>query len=152
MPFRTIPKAIFVAVAGDTVYVRGGTYTYTGSATAVTLPSKTGASATSRCYLISYPGERALLDFSAMTGTSADGLKINGSYWYLKGLDLKGAPHNGLKISGGSYNIVEFCTSFENRNTGVQLAAGASYNRFINCDSYNNRDAGDGNADGFSPK
>jgi len=152
LPFRTIPKVISVAVSGDTIYVRGGTYTYTGSATAVILPSKMGASASSRCCLISYPGERALLDFSAMTGTSADGLKINGSYWYLKGLDLKGAPHNGLKISGGNYNVVEFCTSFENRNTGVQLAAGASYNRFINCDSYNNRDAGDGNADGFSPK
>jgi hypothetical protein len=88
-----------------------------------------------------------------MTGTSADGMKINGSYYYIKGLDFKGAPHNGLKISGGNYNIVEFCTSFENRNTGVQLSTGASYNRFINCDSYYNYDApSGGNADGFSPK
>jgi hypothetical protein len=151
-PFRTITKAITVAVAGDTIYIRGGVYVYSGSSTAITLPQKEEASAVNRCYLISYPGEHALLDFSAMSGTSADGIKINGSYWYLKGLDLKGAPHNGLKISGGNYNIVEFCASFENRNTGVQLAAGASYNRIINCDSYYNADALYGNADGFSPK
>jgi hypothetical protein len=152
LPYLTISKAVTSAGAGDTIYVRGGIYPYTGSSTAITLPAKTGASVTSMCYLLSYPGERALLDFSAMTGTSADGLKINGSYWYIKGIDFKGAPHNGVKISGGNYNVVEFCSSFENRNTGIQLAAGASFNRFINCDSYNNRDSGDGNADGFSPK
>jgi len=87
-----------------------------------------------------------------MTGTSSDGIKIKGSYWHLKGLDLKGAPHNGLKISSGNYNIIEFCTFFENRNTGVQLADSASYNRFINCDSYFNADSSYGNADGFAPK
>jgi hypothetical protein len=151
-PFLTLMKAVGVVVAGDTIYVRGGTFTFTGSSTINTLPAVTGASATSRCSIIGYNGERPLFDFSSMTGTSADGIKINGSYWYLKGLDIKGAPHNGLKISGGTYNIVEFCTSSENRNTGVQLAANASYNRFINCDSYYNCDASYGNADGFSPK
>ena len=156
-PFLTISKAIGIAVAGDTIYVRGGTYSFTGSSTAITLPAKSGAISSSRCNFFAYPGERALLDFSAMTGTSADGLKINGSYWYIKGFDCKGAPHNGIKVSGGNYNVIEFCTSFESRNTGVQLASGASYNRFINCDSYNNRDSTsassyDGNADGFSPK
>jgi len=152
LPFLTIPKAISLMAAGDTVYVRGGVYSYTGSSTAITLPSITGASAAVRSCLMSYPGERAILDFSAMTGTSADGVKINGSYWTIKGFDFKGAPHNGLKISGGNYNVIEFCTSYENRNTGVQLAAGASYNRIINCDSYYNADASYGNADGFSPK
>src|SRR4030042_3006698 len=100
------------------------------------------------------------MDFSAMTGTSADGFKINGSYWYVYGMDFKGAPHNGIKINGngiigaaGSYNIVEFCSSYENRNTGVQLGNKASYNQIINCDSYYNFDAPDGgDADGFSPK
>jgi len=152
-PFQTIPHAVGVVVAGDTIYLRGGTYAYSGSSTAITLPSKSGSSATNRCSLIGYNGERPLLDFNAMTGTSADGLKINGSYWYVKGLDCRAAPHNGIKISGGNYNIVEFCRSYENRNSGVQLASGASYNQIINCDSYYNFDAPTGgNADGFSPK
>jgi hypothetical protein len=153
-PFQTIGHAVGVVVAGDTIYVRGGTYTYSGTSTAVTLPSKSGSSPTNRCSLIGYNGERPLLDFSSMPGTSSDGFKINGSYWYVKGIDFKGAPHNGIKISGGNYNIVEFCRSYENRNAGVQLASGASYNQIINCDSYYNYDAydGGGNADGFSPK
>jgi hypothetical protein len=151
-PFKTIKKGVDTAVAGDTVYVRGGTYTYTGSSTAITLPVKNGSSPTNRCSLIGYNGERPLIDFTAMTGTSADGLKINGSYWYVKGIDFKGAPHNGIKISGGSYNIVEFCSSYENRNTGVQLGNGSAYNQIKNCDSYYNCDATQGDADGFSPK
>lgn len=145
----TISTAISKVIAGDTIYVRGGIYTCTAT---ITVPSETGSNATLRCCLFAYPTERPVLDFSSMTGTSTDGLKINGSYWYVKGIDFKGAPHNGIKISGGSHNIIEFCSSYENRNTGVQLAAGASYNRIINCDSYNNRDVTDGNADGFSPK
>jgi hypothetical protein len=151
-PFATIYHGESVAVAGDTIYVRGGTYTYTGSSTAITLHSKSGSSETNRCSLIGYNGERPLLDFTAMTGTGADGLKINGSYWYVKGFDCKGAPHNGIKISGGSYNIVEFCSSYENRNTGIQLGNLAAYNQIINCDSYYNCDASQGDADGFAPK
>jgi hypothetical protein len=153
-PFKTIsPKATGVVVAGDTIYVRGGTYTYSGSSTAITLQSKSGASDANRCYLFGYQNERPLLDFSAMPDGGSDGLKINGSYWYVKGLDCKGAPHNGIKINGGSYNIVEFCSSYENRNTGIQLGGGAAYNQIINCDSYYNYDPPDGgDADGFAPK
>jgi hypothetical protein len=148
--FQTIPQAITVAVAGDTIYVRGGTYICT---TRISIGSKSGVSNSKMCYLWAYPGERPLLDFSSITGTSSDGLSLSGSYWYIKGIDVKGAPHNGLKFSGGSNNIVEFCSFFENRNTGCQVANGASNNRIINCDSYYNYDApGGGNADGFSPK
>jgi hypothetical protein len=151
-PFKTINKAVGMAVGGDIIYMRGGTYTYTGSSNPVSLSTRTGASSTNRCSLIGYNGERPLLDFSAMTGTGADGVKLSGNYWYVKGLDFKGAPHNGMKISG-SYNIVEFCSSYENRNSGVQLETGASYNQIINCDSYYNCDAPEGgNADGFAPK
>ncbi|MEX1275202.1 MAG: FlgD immunoglobulin-like domain containing protein, partial [Bacteroidota bacterium] len=55
-------------------------------------------------------------------------------------------------IDPGSYNIIEFCSFYENRDTGLQLANGAAYNKIINCDSYNNTDPGHGNADGFAPK
>jgi hypothetical protein len=157
LPFRTIPKAISVAMAGDTIYVRGGVYVSTAQ---ITL-STNGLDTTKRSCLMGYPGERPILDFSSM-GTpglsgSADGIRLTGKYWYVKGLDIKGAPHNGLQINGGNYNIIEFCAMYENRNTGMQLSTGASYNKIINCDAYYNRDSSsaasyDGNADGFSPK
>lgn len=153
-PFQTIGYAVGLVVAGDTIYVRGGTFIYTDTTGGVTLPTKSGASPTNRCSLIGYNGERPILDFNAMSGTSADGLKITGSYWHVKGLDCRAAPHNGIQINAGTYNIVEFCRSYENKNTGIQLKNGASYNQIINCDSYYNCDYydGGGNADGISPK
>ncbi len=148
-PFLSIPKAYSAAVPGDTIYVRGGTYTLT---TTISI-SKSGT-AGSYYYLYAYPGERPILDFSKMAfGSSNRGIKLSGKYWHIKGFDIKGAGDNGMNISG-SYNIVEFCALYENQDAGLQLGGGASYNKIINCDSYYNYDApnGGGNADGFSPK
>jgi hypothetical protein len=151
LPFLTIARAMSLSstvfAPGDTITVRGGTY----PATATISVSKNGISG-ARYYLLAYPGERALLDFSAMAvGSSNRGVNLKGSYWYVRGLDIKGAGDNGMIVSG-SNNIIEFCSFFENRDTGLQLAGGASFNEVINCDSYANADPTQGNADGFAPK
>jgi hypothetical protein len=146
-PFLTIPKAYSVAVAGDTIYVRGGLYTVSAT---ISL-SKSGTSA-KRYYLLAYPGERPILDCSTMAVNSSNrGIKLSGSYWTVKGFDVKGAGDNGMILSG-SNNVVEFCAFYENSDTGLQLGSGASENRIINCDSYFNADPSQGNADGFAPK
>jgi pectate lyase-like protein/List-Bact-rpt repeat protein/type IX secretion system substrate protein len=146
-PFRTIPHAVSVAVAGDTIYVRGGTHVYS---TTISI-SKSGT-APNRYYLFAYPGERPLLDFSSMPFSSSNrGIRLSGSYWYIKGLDIKGAGDNGMNLSG-SNNTIEFCSFFENQDTGLQLGGGASNNQIINCDAYYNKDPSQGNADGFAPK
>lgn len=147
-PFATIPMAYSVATAGDTIYLRGGTYD--SLLTTITL-SKSGTPSARYC-LFAYPGERPLLDFSLMALSSTNrGIRLSGSYWHIKGLDIKGAGDNGMHVSG-SYNTVEFCSFFENRDTGLQLSSGASFNQIINCDSYYNADASQGNADGFAVK
>jgi hypothetical protein len=147
LPFLTIAKAHSVAVAGDSIFVRGGRYVVS---TTITI-SKNGAS-TNGFFLLAYPGERPVLDFSSMAISSSNrGIQLSGSRWYIRGFDVKGAGDNGMFISG-SYNTVEFCALFENGDTGLQLGNGASNNRIINCDSYYNVDPGQGNADGFSPK
>jgi hypothetical protein len=146
-PLATVPAAIAKAVAGDTIFVRGGLYALSAT---ITIPAKAGTDTTTRCYLLAYPGEMPVFDFTAQT--SSDGIKVNGSYWYLKGLESRYAAHNGIAVNG-SYNIIEYCSVHDNRNTGLQLGNGASYNRIIDCDSYNNYDPPDGgNADGFAPK
>ncbi len=87
-----------------------------------------------------------------MTVSSGNrGIRLSGDYWYIKGIDIKGAGDNGMNISG-SNNIVEFCSFFENRDTGLQLSGGGSNNQIINCDSYFNADPDNGDADGFAPK
>ena len=147
LPYLTITYAVSKSVAGDTIYVRGGTYTLT---TTISI-SKNGTSS-NKYYLLAYTNERPLLDFSGMTESSGNrGFNFSGSYWYVKGLDIKGAGDNGMNMSG-SNNTLEYCSFSYNRDSGLQLGGGASNNRIINCDSYFNRDAGEGNADGFAVK
>jgi hypothetical protein len=147
-PFLTISFAITKAVAGDTLFIRGGTYKLN-----TTIRIQKSGTADARLYLFGYQDERALLDFSSMAFSSSNrGINLSANYWHIKGLDIKGAGDNGMIISGGSNNIIEFCSFFENRDTGLQLASGASNNNIINCDSYFNADPNHGNADGFAPK
>jgi hypothetical protein len=144
-PFKTIAKGLNSMAAGDTVLIRGGVYPLS---TTISV-SKIGTDST-RYHLRSYPGERVVLDFT--TQSSSDGLKLNGQYWHVYGIEIKKSAHNGIAINSHN-NIVEFCATYENRNTGLQLGNGASNNRIINCDSYFNYDPpSGGNADGFAPK
>ena len=149
-PFKTAAKAIAVAAPGDTIFLRGGTHPQTE-----TINISSGKSGTdgSRYYLFAYRDERPLLDFSA-TALGRKGINLSASYWNLKGLDIKGAGDNGLEINGGgSFNMIENCAFFENRDSGVQLSNGAANNRIVNCDSYFNADPPDyADADGFAPK
>ncbi|MGD0596999.1 MAG: right-handed parallel beta-helix repeat-containing protein [Sedimentisphaerales bacterium] len=152
-PFKTIPHAVGVVAAGDTIYLRGGRHYYSAKISI----SKVGTSS-ARYNLIAYPGDanRPILDFSAMAYDSSNrGISLSGQYWHIKGLDIYKAGDNGMNISG-SNNIIEFCSFYENCDSGLQLGGGASNNQIINCDSYYNYDylssTPGGNADGFSPK
>jgi parallel beta-helix repeat protein len=72
---------------------------------------------------------------------------------YIKGIDITGAGDNGMKIESGSYNTIENCAFYRNRDSGLQLDNGASNNTIRNCDSYFNADPPDyGDADGFATK
>jgi Right handed beta helix region len=148
LPLKTITKALASSIrSGDSIIVRGGVYSLT-----TTISINPSGKQDTLCYLLAFPGERPILDFSAMAVSSSNrGIQLKGSYWYLKGLDIKGAGDNGMNVSG-SNNIVEFCALYENRDSGMQIGGGASNNKIINCDSYFNRDPAEGNADGFSPK
>jgi hypothetical protein len=147
-PFRTITKALSVATTpGTTIYVRGGTYAHTSTISI----SRSGTGDT-MYKLFAYPGERPLLDFSAMpVGSSNRGIRLSGSYWHIKGFDVWKAGDNGMNVSG-SNNVIEFCSFSENADTGLQLDNGASNNQVINCDSYYNADPDQEDADGFAPK
>lgn len=148
-PFKTITKAVSVAVAGDIIYLRGEDHYYSSKVNI----SKNGTAA-NRFYLLAYPSDaaRPILNFSGMAVASNNrGLDLSGSYWHVKGIDFYKAGDNGMFISG-AYNIVEFCAFYENADTGLQLANSANNNQIINCDSYYNIDPAEGNADGFAAK
>lgn len=147
-PFATLSKAASSAIAGDTIFIRGGVYSH-NSTISLGSASKSGT-ANNYYYVLAYPGEKPIFDFSKQT--SSDGIKLNGNYWYVKGVEVRYSVHNGIAVNG-SYNIIENCIVHDNKNTGMQFGNGASYNKVLNCDSYNNYDPpSGGNADGFAPK
>jgi hypothetical protein len=148
-PFLSISKAVSLVQAGETIFVRGGTYNLV--ATIVIAKSGTSISAIS---LFAFPGEHPVLDFSGQALSSGNrGISLTGSYWHIKGINITSAGDNGMNIAGASYNLIENCTFYRNRDTGLQLDNGAFNNTVRNCDSYYNADPTDyGDADGFAAK
>ncbi|HYH05090.1 MAG TPA: cellulose binding domain-containing protein, partial [Bacillota bacterium] len=115
------------------------------------------------------PGFTPVLDFSPIRSKSGDsyvGVRIQGSWYYLKGLIIEKAGDNGVQIkptsgSTASYNTLENCVVRYNGDAGVQISGSSSvpdilpsYNTLINVDVYRNFDVdtNGGNADGFACK
>ncbi|MCB9207073.1 MAG: right-handed parallel beta-helix repeat-containing protein [Ignavibacteriales bacterium] len=146
-PLASIVEAMNLIQPQDTIYLLAGVYKVSEKISI----TKNGYADSLYC-LFGYNGERALLDFSSMEVNSSNrGISLSGTYWHIYGIDVKGAGDNGMHVSG-SFNRIEFCTFYENNDTGLQIGNGASDNQIINCDSYFNADPGQGNADGFAPK
>lgn len=145
-PFKTMKKALGKSDMTE-IIVRGGVHGYTGDSTVSINKVGTAPGA----YTIrNFPGERPLFDCSALNA-GKKGFSVTGSYWHIIGLDIMKARDNGMYVTGAN-NIIEFCTFFENEDSGLQLSAGATNNQIINCDSYYNKDATSENADGFACK
>ncbi len=150
--FASVAHAISVCTSGDDIYIEEGTYELTDR---LRIKSDNNGTSSNRSSLQNYDGGEVILDFSGMaTDDSNQGFLLNGSYWLIKGITIKGAGDNGMLIDGGSYNVIKECKFTENRDSGFQMKEGAAYNMIINCDSYLNYDpSGNGeDADGFAPK
>lgn len=142
-------SALNGASAGETIYVRAGTY-YFGD----TIDLDANGSSSQMITLSKYPADsgRPLFDFSAMSESGSNrGMMLRGDYWHIYGIDVIKAGDNCLYISG-SNNIVEYSTFSQCADTGVQLGNGASHNLIKNVDSYFNADSALENADGFAAK
>ena len=146
---QEILNAIAEATPGEKIYVRGGNYIFDS-----TIKIKQSGSLDHSISLIAYPNDttRPKFDFSSMTEDSSNlGIQINGSFWYIQGIDVVGAGDSGMYIKGNN-NLIEFCVFSENRDTGLQISNGASNNTILNCDSFYNADSSLENADGFACK
>jgi len=160
-PFYSLAKAISLAQPGDTIYVRGGTYTYTQ-----TIVIDHAGESNNWIRIFAYPGEKPVLNFSNQPyGPTHRGILIttNARYWHIKGLEICYAGDNGMKVEG-SYLRIERCVFHHNRDTGLQIGFShdfvnpngelAAFIEVINCDSYMNYDPDNrgSDADGFAAK
>jgi hypothetical protein len=162
-PLASLQKGHDVAKAGDTVFIRGGTYAFVGAGANSTCGiyiTKSGQSDSKRIYFWAYKAEKAVFDFAGLTlsgGTSA-GIRINGSSWlHFKGLEICNVPqpgggaNNGIWCNPGSNIIFELCVFHHNSGPGLSIANGNGGHLVLNCDSHDNYDAGSNgeDADGF---
>lgn len=154
----TLTSAITRIAAGGTIYLRGGTYSYSQT---VTIPAGNNGTSGALKTLSAYPGEVPVLNFSAQTEDSANrGLALNGNYWRLYGLVVERAGDNGIFV-GGSNNTIERTVTRFNRDSGLQISRIASdtpssqwpsNNLVLSSESHDNADSDGEDADGFAAK
>jgi hypothetical protein len=164
-PFATLQKAADVAAAGDTVWIRGGTYDIVQPATssAGIDISKSGTSDTNRIKFWAYEDEVPIFDFSEMaisTTGYTSGFSVSGSWLHFRGLEIRNVPMNtrsntGLSVIEPAHDdIFERLNLHHNEGSGFFISHGGGGHLILNSDSHDNYDPnssqGDGqNADGF---
>lgn len=168
-PFATIQRAQAAVAPGDTVLVRGGTYTMTeaditrqvGPYACVTFLEKSGEPGR-RINYWAHPGEQPVFDFSYVkpAGRRVAAFRVHGSWLHLKGLEVVGVQvtitthtQSICFDNQGSHNIYELLSMHDGMAIGLWIGAG-SHNLVLNCDAYRNHDSvsqdGRGtNVDGF---
>ncbi len=168
-PFATITRAQTAAAAGDTVYLRGGTYALTNTQITqtdtnyayVNFLDKSGTVAAPITYA-AYPGETPVFDFSRVQPTA---LRVCAFYVKGSNLNFQGFEITGVQITIATVHTQSECIRVEGSNNtfrllkmhdgmgiGIYIVRHAGNNLVENCDAYNNTglDSGSiGNIDGF---
>lgn len=155
----TLANAIATVAAGGTIYMRGGTYSF--SATLVIAATNNGTAGANK-KITAYNGEIPVLDFSAQAVADANrGFVLDGDYWHITGITVTGAGDNGMLLAGNN-NTIEKCIFSKNHDTGLQLSryvtsnttlsSWPSNNLILNCEAFDNQDPDNEDADGFAAK
>lgn len=145
-PYRTLTKLYSVLVAGDTGFVRGGTY---ATAAQISLSGRSGTSATNKINIRRYQNEVPVFDYNGTSHSSGiGGLVMNSMSWvHLYGLRFTGIPqvnsayHYGIVFSTNCNNCtLEFCEADHIGGSGINFGANCSNNLVLNCDAHHNQD------------
>ena len=149
--------------AGATIWMKGGTYAITKK---IDLGATRPGVAAGIMKLYAVAGAKPVIDASGLdkADVTKTGIAIHlkASYWHVRGIEVKNAPHNCIKVEGG-YNTIENVVAHNCGNTGITIsqydgsdmsAGPGSNNTILNCDSYANVgiDGRGEDADGFGAK
>jgi len=170
-PFATLAKAQSLAEAGDTVYIRGGTYkiteeqimTYHSIWGYVFDMRKSGTDKNNRICYWGYKNERPIFDLSEVKPANKRVIVfyVKGSFLHFKNFEIIGTQVTILdhtqsecfRNDGANNNIYEHISMHDGKAIGFYLVSGSN-NLVLNCDVYNNYDdisdgGSGGNVDGF---
>lgn len=151
-----LQTAVQAAQAGQTVVVKAGRYRLTSP---LRIKRSVSGTEANPIYLIADPAAetKPVLDFTG----AADGILLDGSWWYIAGIDVTGAKGEGVSIAG-HHNTLDRVDAYHNQATGIQISRSSrvdstveqwpSYNTILNCTAYGNADPGYSDADGFGAK
>ncbi|WP_414664194.1 right-handed parallel beta-helix repeat-containing protein [Horticoccus sp. 23ND18S-11] len=158
-PFASVTRAQEAAGPGDTVWLRGGSYVFSGTTIEIgVLLTKSGAEG-KRINYWAYPNETPVFDFHQLaTPVRIRGFSVKASWLHLRGLEVRGVQQIltntneswGIRVEGGSHNSFERLNLHHHEGPGFFIADGGD-NLVLNCDSHHNYDPdkrGE-NADGF---
>jgi MYXO-CTERM domain-containing protein len=155
-PFASVDRAQSAAAPGDTVYLRGGVYRFSGTQAAVGVSlTKSGQSGKPIRYF-AQPGEIPIFDLFELTPQArVTGIDLQADWLHLRGIEVRGVRQLvvgdswGVRIRG-DHNVVEQLHVHSCEAPGIFITSGAS-NLVLNCDSHHNYDPLEdgGNADGF---
>jgi len=100
-PWQTIQKAEDTLVAGDTVYIRAGTYNER------VVPQNSGSAGNYITYS-AYPGETVIIDGTGITEGN-DGVVVSQSYIKLEGLEVRNWNETGIWMENAGYIEISDC-------------------------------------------
>jgi hypothetical protein len=109
-PFRTIARGLTVTRAGDTLYIRGGTYSESINSGRQTIP--TGTSWTNAPRIAAHPSETVVL-----SGSYGNGINLAASY-------VQYVIFDGLIVDGGGVSIQNGAHHIRFQNGEVRNAMG----------------------------
>lgn len=126
-PFRTINKGTSVLQAGDTLYVRAGTYHEK------VVISNSGT-ANNPITISAYPGETPVIDGqNNIPGDWSHLLRLGGSYIVVNGLEVKNSASVGVAITG-SHNEVHNLNVHHSWYNGILIVENAYDNLVEGCE------------------
>src|SRR5262245_7849708 len=155
-PFATVGRGQQAASAGDTVWIRGGVFMFSGTSATVGVNFNKAGGTNNPIKYFAYPGETPIFDFYNLKPQArVTGLNVQTNWIHLKGLEVRGIQQQvtgdcwGIRLQG-SNNVIEAMNVHHGQAPGVFITSGSN-NLILNCDSHENYDPleGGGNGDGF---
>ena len=111
-PLRTPARAVSLASAGDTIYLRAGTYTLTQTL----VVGKNGV------IISSYSGEAAALAGSTTDTTNLlNMLYVTGNDVQLIGLEIQGGSYYGVKIESNTGTVIRNCHIHDTGRDNIKM-------------------------------